>query len=271
MSTFADDLDAKFYSVLQGIQHGKLWVTNMGYTYVIEHMEEDESTPACLPRWVELEYCHMTDLAGTSASVQFTHLSSNSRNSLRTKLSTFKCGHQGMQYSASYEVHTTSILELLQEKNVPLHKVCLLDPKAEKVLDPGDKDEFAWFLFGVNSERHIFLVCVTGFSPFRITGDDPPRDRTAELRKLGFPSRHLGPVQMTTDTALGVTKRVIDDGIPLDQIPYVVRDWIVNISGPRFILSVGFPDYTLQCAREHRNAIPYVDPLSFTFEMKLIL
>jgi ribosome biogenesis SPOUT family RNA methylase Rps3 len=42
-------------------------------------------------------------------------------------------------------------------------------------------------------------------------GDDPPRDRTAELRALGFPTRHLGSVQMTTDTALGVTKRVVED------------------------------------------------------------
>lgn len=50
------------------------------------------------------------------------------------------------------------------------------------------------------------------------TGDDPPRDRTSELRVLGFPSRHLGPIQMTTDTALGVTKLVIEDkGAPLHQ------------------------------------------------------
>ena len=53
-------------------------------------------------------------------------------------------------------------------------------------------------------------------------GDNPPRDRTSELRVLGFPTRHLGPVQMTTDTALGVTKLVVDDGIVLDKIPYVV-------------------------------------------------
>ena len=55
-----------------------------------------------------------------------------------------------------------------------------------------------------------------------ILGDDPPRDRTGELRVLGFPNRHLGPVQMTTDTALGVTKKVVVDKIPLDKIPYVV-------------------------------------------------
>ena len=42
-------------------------------------------------------------------------------------------------------------------------------------------------------------------------GDDPPRDRTSELRVLGFPTRYLGPVQMTTDTALGVTKIVVTD------------------------------------------------------------
>lgn len=67
-----------------------------------------------------------------------------------------------------------------------------------------------------------------------ILGDDPPRgtlhllemrrsgrdvllrrysrtDRTAELRNLGFPTRHLGAMQMTTDTALGVTKLVVQD------------------------------------------------------------
>lgn len=43
------------------------------------------------------------------------------------------------------------------------------------------------------------------------SGDDPPRDRTGELRKLGFEGRHLKEVQMTTDTAVGVSKRVVED------------------------------------------------------------
>ena len=60
-------------------------------------------------------------------------------------------------------------------------------------------------------------------------GDDPPRDRTSELRVLGFPTRHLGPVQMTTDTALGVTKLVVKDGISLSKIPYVVRPNILRL------------------------------------------
>ena len=34
-------------------------------------------------------------------------------------------------------------------------------------------------------------------------------DRTSELRKKGFRGRSLGPIQMTTDTAVRVTRTVI--------------------------------------------------------------
>ena len=38
----------------------------------------------------------------------------------------------------------------MEEKGIPLDKVCLLDPKAEKELAPEDGDgRFEWFLFGV--------------------------------------------------------------------------------------------------------------------------
>ncbi|KUI72803.1 Protein arginine N-methyltransferase SFM1 [Cytospora mali] len=65
------------------------------------------------------------------------------------------------------------------------NKVCLLDPAAEKDLSPEDVQEFDAFLFG-------------GIL-----------DRTSELRKKGFTGRRLGPVQMTTDTAVRVTRMVI--------------------------------------------------------------
>ena len=42
-------------------------------------------------------------------------------------------------------------------------------------------------------------------------GDDPPRDRTSELRKKGFTGRRLGPVQMTTDTAVRVTRLIVQN------------------------------------------------------------
>ena len=36
-------------------------------------------------------------------------------------------------------------------------------------------------------------------------------DRTGELRKFGFQTRNLGSIQMTTDTALYVTNKIIKE------------------------------------------------------------
>jgi len=143
-----------------------------------------------------------------------------------------------------------------RDVDIPLEQVCLLDPKASLALTPSDGDagKFTWFLFG------------------GILGDDPPRDRTAELRALGFPTRHLGPVQMTTDTALGVTKRVIVDRVPLDEIPYIVRItstrctrslWIADtalFTCPiiRWVVSLGLPNDPVQRARKRRDALSCV-------------
>ncbi|KAI0012279.1 DUF431-domain-containing protein [Xylariaceae sp. FL0662B] len=82
-------------------------------------------------------------------------------------------------------------------------RVCLLDPQAGRDLRPEDAGEFDAFLFG------------------GILGDDPPRDRTSELRKKGFKGRRLGPVQMTTDTAVRVTRMVVEEQFALDKIPYL--------------------------------------------------
>ncbi|RDW91182.1 putative DUF431 protein [Coleophoma crateriformis] len=82
-------------------------------------------------------------------------------------------------------------------------RVCLLDPSATKELSPEDGEIFDVFLFG------------------GILGDDPPRDRTSELRKKGFQGRRLGPMQMTTDTAVRVTRMIVQSKIPLDQISYI--------------------------------------------------
>ena len=39
-------------------------------------------------------------------------------------------------------------MELLKDQDVPLSKVRLLDPKAERKLEPEDGLGFEWFLFG---------------------------------------------------------------------------------------------------------------------------
>ncbi|KAJ7625777.1 SAM-dependent RNA methyltransferase [Roridomyces roridus] len=160
-------------------------------------MEDDDDTAKAIPPWVELEYAHMRTLAGPSATINFTSLSAASRTSLsgvftpNSSLAEARCHQEG-------------VLDLMKAQSLDKEKICLLDPKAELPLSPEDGDgRFEWFLFG------------------GILGDDPPRDRTSELRVMGFPTRHLGPVQMTTDTALGVTKLVVEDKIPLDEIPYV--------------------------------------------------
>ncbi|KAL4914186.1 alpha/beta-hydrolase [Aspergillus aurantiobrunneus] len=82
-------------------------------------------------------------------------------------------------------------------------KVCLLDPSAKVELSPTDGDTFEAFLFG-------------GIL-----------DRTSELRKKGYEGRRLGPVQMTTDTAVRVTRMVVHDKVPLEEISYIDHPEIV--------------------------------------------
>ncbi|KAG2340418.1 hypothetical protein BDR05DRAFT_966944 [Suillus weaverae] len=193
----------------------------MTFTYVIEHMEEDETTPKSLPPWVELEYAHMIMLAGINGRVEFTHLSHNSSSLLDARLAPIN------EPLASYQVHTQSVMELLEQNNIPITRVCLLDPKAQTVLAPEDGKIFDHFLFGVRSVSA------------ETSCDDPPRDRTSELRQLGFPSRHLGPMQMTTDTALGVTKRVDFPTITFNAKESVEMPFRYIVNGKEPILPPG--------------------------------
>ncbi|GAA5840825.1 hypothetical protein JCM3766R1_000893 [Sporobolomyces carnicolor] len=165
-------------------------------TYVIEHMEDD-NRDSTFPHWIALEYAQMCRLATDASHVIFSSLSPASVASLTDQLVA-----KGIPRSA-FTVETRSVRELMREQRVELERVCLLDPRATKVIGPDDKSDFDWFLFG------------------GILGDDPPRDRTGILRRDGYPSRHLGPVQMTTDTALGVTKLCVQDGKRLDEIHFV--------------------------------------------------
>ncbi|KAJ5901317.1 SAM-dependent RNA methyltransferase predicted [Penicillium tannophilum] len=98
------------------------------------------------------------------------------------------------------EVEQRSVEEIFADRK---DRVCLLDPSAQVELSPEDGETFDVFLFG------------------GILGDDPPRDRTSELRKKGYVGRRLGPKQMTTDTAVRVTRMVVHEKIPLEEIAYV--------------------------------------------------
>jgi ribosome biogenesis SPOUT family RNA methylase Rps3 len=166
-----------------------------GSELILEHMEEDDESTRALPEWVKLEYSHMLTLTAPNSSVHFTSLSQSSIPPLEEYLASKASGSSSTSTSTNVNAgaHPEPILTFLEQQNIPASRVCLLDPRAEKVLAPEDGENFDVFLYG------------------GILGDDPPRDRTGELRKLGFEGRHLLEKQMTTDTAVGVTKIVVED------------------------------------------------------------
>jgi ribosome biogenesis SPOUT family RNA methylase Rps3 len=54
-------------------------------------------------------------------------------------------------------------------------------------------------------------------------------DRTAELRQKGYEGRRLGPVQMTTDTAVRVTRMVVQDKSTTVYPDRVMRRTIMHL------------------------------------------
>ncbi|KAI5198210.1 DUF431-domain-containing protein [Aureobasidium subglaciale] len=152
-------------------------------TFIVEHLDPE------LEQWSALEYkCIARETAATGSSFYLTSVPRELQlpESLKA-VSELNVEHRGIE-------------EIYADKK---DRVCLLDPAATKELSPEDGDNFDIFLFG------------------GILGDDPPRDRTSELRKKGYQGRRLGPVQMTTDTAVRTTRIVVQDRIALEDIKYV--------------------------------------------------
>lgn len=129
--------------------------------------------------WCLLEYQHISRIVGKE-HLWFTNVTSGAAK-LR-KLGT---------------VFATSASQL------KLDRACILDAEAPKTLKPEDAAKFTHLVFG------------------GILGDHPPRGRTRELR-MKMPAaeaRNLGRKQMSTDTAVLVTKMILD-GTPLHDIPF---------------------------------------------------
>lgn len=92
----------------------------------------------------------MRNLAGPGATVYFANLSLSSAAALRTDL---ESSEPGASSQAAYVATHVGVKGLMEAQKMPIGKICLLDPKAEKELSPEDGDgEFDWFLFGVSSE-----------------------------------------------------------------------------------------------------------------------
>ncbi|KAL2126736.1 hypothetical protein VTI74DRAFT_330 [Chaetomium olivicolor] len=152
-------------------------------TYIVEHLDPELGT------WSELEYIAIAKESQENGA----------KFCLSSLPAEFKVP-EALSNIASFTAETRGVEELYAKDK---SRVCLLDPAAASDLSPEDGDKFDAFLFG------------------GILGDDPPRDRTSELRKKGFEGRRLGPVQMTTDTAVRVTRLVVQGKTPLNEIPYL--------------------------------------------------
>ena len=57
-------------------------------------------------------------------------------------------------------------------------------------------------------------------------------DRTSELRKKGFEGRRLGPKQMTTDTAVRVTRMVVHEKRTMRKQPDFLHDPNIAFCSP---------------------------------------
>ncbi|KAK5138241.1 hypothetical protein LTR08_003302 [Meristemomyces frigidus] len=156
------------------------------HTFIVEHLDPE------LEEWQSLEYRSIyQECNSTGAQFILSGLADPSTVQKQLDLPSSSLQQKGVE-----TIYATPEARA---------RVCLLDPKAEKDISPEDAGVFDAFLFG------------------GILGDEPPRDRTAELRNKGFPGRRLGPEQMTTDTAARVTRIVVQQGKRLDEIAYVDR------------------------------------------------
>ncbi|KAK7749172.1 hypothetical protein SLS62_008353 [Diatrype stigma] len=152
-----------------------------GKTYIVEHLDPE------LGPWSELEYaCVARETQETANDSRFVLSSLSAALDLPdalTRVPAFAAERRGV--------------EDMYPGDAARARVCLLDPQADEDLAPADAAAFDVFLFG-------------GIL-----------DRTSELRKKGYAGRRLGPVQMTTDTAVRVTRMVIEEQYTLTTIPYL--------------------------------------------------
>lgn len=127
--------------------------------FIIEHLEPE------LYDWCILEYKHIAEIA----DVLFTNVQLDFAESTKKSV-----------------------------KDMELVKPCVLDPSAEKVLEPG------------------FETIILG----GILGDEHMQGRTTkDLPLPGIPRRNLGKEQMSTDTAVYVAKQLLE-GKKLSDIEF---------------------------------------------------
>lgn len=177
--------------------------------FIIEHLDFE------LFEWSLIEYKHISKIVG-KGNLVFSNIGNKKDKDKLNKYGT---------------VFEKSVLEL------DLKNICVLDMSAEKKLDSDDKNKFDYFVFG------------------GILGDDPPQQRTQQLintlkkKKKKYEIRNLGKKQMSTDTAVFVTKKILDGG-NLEKIEFKdgieieVRDGESVMLPYRYVVENGNPIYS---------------------------
>lgn len=105
--------------------------------------------------------------------------------------------------------------------------ICFMDMRGEKELAPEDSQRFEFLIFG------------------GILGDHPPQDRGKELRENFANVRQLGTVQMTTDTALLVSREILEEGKPINTMSFTTDPQIPCDDSVRRYLDMALPLTTL--------------------------
>jgi len=168
--------------------------------YIIEHLEEG------LSDWCRLEYSHMLEIVKSPDTLIFTNVTSQATREFLTR-----------DNSRSFESPLKSFLSghmtLPGFPQIPFHRVCLLDMKAKRVVTPGDASEFDAVVFGgILGNVHMLP-----------DGTYSSDDKTSIVRDLGFEEnrRHVGELQMTTDSAVLVTYEVLRNEQRFEQMDFV--------------------------------------------------
>lgn len=122
-------------------------------------------------------------------------------------------------------VRTTA--KSINDLEIPLNRICLLDSESSEELKPEDANLFDYFLFGGILGNGTYTDYIT-YKYFEYlfyvhVVDEFDFDRTSVLRVKGFPTRNLGSMQMTTDTAVRVSKMILIDSQNFSQIPFIDR------------------------------------------------
>lgn len=128
-----------------------------------------------LYEWCLIEYEHISKIVGKENLI-FTNVNKKYINKLR-------------KYGIVYEKNISKL---------KLKNLCMFSQYSKKTLITKDKNKFQYFVFG------------------GVLGDYPARKRTLQLvktlkkQKIKFETRNLGNKQMPTDTAVYVSKKILE-------------------------------------------------------------